>query len=139
MRRGAARSGGFGMNHSARFGILGMAAGLAASAVQQGTTADAQINAGAIAAYHGAATLPPGAIPGVVARAVIDGLAGATWADQDNDGYVDGYVQNGQYHPGTPPGYDATLRRVLSTVPIGAHVGAAAVAAVGPDIPGDIE
>ena len=32
----------------------------------------------------------------------LDGLAGAVWADNDRDGRVDGYVQNGQYYPGAP-------------------------------------
>jgi hypothetical protein len=33
---------------------------------------------------------------------VVGGLAGAIWADNDRDGRVDGYVQNGQYYPGAP-------------------------------------
>jgi hypothetical protein len=33
---------------------------------------------------------------------VVGGIAGAIWADQDRDGRVDGYVQNGQYYPGAP-------------------------------------
>jgi hypothetical protein len=33
---------------------------------------------------------------------VVGGLAGAIWTDRDNDGRVDGYVQNGQYYPGAP-------------------------------------
>src|SRR3982751_678352 len=51
-------------------------------------------------------------IEGAAVGAAIGGLAGAVWADNNNDGYVDGYVQNGQYYAGTPSGYDPTLRRV---------------------------
>jgi hypothetical protein len=29
------------------------------------------------------------------------------WTDRNNDGVVDGYMYNGQYYPGTPPGYTA--------------------------------
>ena len=35
----------------------------------------------------------------------VDVLAGAIWADRNNDGYVDGYVYSGQYYPGAPAGY----------------------------------
>ena len=31
--------------------------------------------------------------------AAVGGLAGAIWADRNNDGVVDGYVYNGQYYP----------------------------------------
>jgi hypothetical protein len=52
----------------------------------------------------GAGALIPGvnALEGALAGAVVGGLAGAIWADQDRDGRVDGYVQNGQYYPGAP-------------------------------------
>jgi hypothetical protein len=36
---------------------------------------------------------------------VVGGLAGVVWADQNNDGRVDGYVQNGSYYQGAPAGY----------------------------------
>jgi len=71
-------------------------------------------------------------IEGAAVGAAIGGLAGAVWADQNNDGYVDGYVQNGQYYAGTPQGYDPTLRRVA----VGALGGAALGAAAGAVIPG---
>ena len=34
-----------------------------------------------------------GILEGAVVGAVVGGLAGAIWADQDNDGRVDGYVR----------------------------------------------
>lgn len=57
----------------------------------------------------GAGALIPGVgiLEGAVAGAVIGGVAGAIWADQNNDGRVDGYVQNGQYYPGAPAGYQS--------------------------------
>jgi hypothetical protein len=71
-------------------------------------------------------------IEGAAVGAAIGGLAGAVWTDQNNDGYVDGYVQNGSYYPGTPSGYDPTLRRVAT----GALGGAALGAVGGALIPG---
>jgi hypothetical protein len=91
------------------------------------------------AAYGAGAGVVAGAvIPGVsliegaAVGAAIGGLAGAVWSDSNNDGYVDGYVQNGQYYAGTPQGYDPTLRRVAG----GALGGAALGAAAGAVIPG---
>ena len=91
------------------------------------------------AAYGGAAGVAAGAlIPGVsviegaAVGAAIGGLANAVWADRNNDGYVDGYVQNGQYYTGTPQGYDPTLRGVAT----GALGGAALGGAAGALIPG---
>ena len=37
---------------------------------------------------------------GAVIGAAVGGLAGAIWADRNNDGMVDGYVYNGQYYAG---------------------------------------
>lgn len=71
-------------------------------------------------------------IEGAAVGAVIGGLANAVWADRNNDGYVDGYVQNGQYYTGQPQGYDPTLRRVAT----GAIGGAALGAVAGAVIPG---
>ena len=51
-----------------------------------------------------------GVIPGIstlegaVIGAAVGGIAGAIWADQNNDGRVDGYVYNGQYYTGAPTG-----------------------------------
>ncbi len=73
------------------------------------------------AAYGAGAGVVAGAvIPGVsliegaAVGAAIGGLAGAVWSDTNNDGYVDGYMYNGQYYAGTPQGYDPTLRRVAT-------------------------
>jgi phage tail tape-measure protein len=71
-------------------------------------------------------------IEGAAVGAVIGGLANAVWADRNNDGYVVGYVQNGQYYAGQPQGYDPTLRGVAT----GAIGGAALGAAAGAVIPG---
>jgi hypothetical protein len=90
----------------------------------------------AVGAAGGAAigAVAPGVsvIEGAAVGAAIGGLAGAVWADSNNDGYVDGYMQNGTYYPGTPAGYDPTLRRVAT----GALGGAALGAAAGAVIPG---
>jgi hypothetical protein len=43
-------------------------------------------------------SIPAGAVIG----AAVGGLAGAIWADRNNDGVVDGYVYNGQYYNGGP-------------------------------------
>src|SRR6185369_13510903 len=88
---------------------------------------------GAVAgAVVGAVVPGVSVIEGAAVGAVIGGLANAVWADRNNDGYVDGYVQNGQYYTGTPQGYDPTLRRVAT----GALGGAALGAAAGAVIPG---
>ncbi len=71
-------------------------------------------------------------IEGAAVGAAIGGLGNAVWSDRNNDGYVDGYVQNGQYYAGQPQGYDPTLRRVAT----GALGGAALGAAAGALIPG---
>src|SRR3954465_15220021 len=90
----------------------------------------------AIGAAGGAAigAVVPGirTIEGAAVGAAIGGLGGAIWADNNNDGYVDGYVYNGQYYAGTPQGYDPTLHRVAT----GALGGAALCAVAGAVIPG---
>ena len=91
----------------------------------------------AIGAAGGAAVgaVVPGVsvIEGAAVGAAIGGLAGAVWADNNNDGYVDGYVYNGQYYAGTPQGYDPTHRIAVAT---GALGGAALGAVAGAVIPG---
>jgi hypothetical protein len=74
-----------------------------------------------------------GVIEGAAVGAAIGGLAGAVWADNNNDGYVDGYVYNGQYYTGTPSGYDPTLRPVAT----GELCGASLRAVSGAVIPGE--
>ena len=94
----------------------------------------------AIGAAGGAAVgaVVPGisTIEGAAVGAAIGGLAGAVWTDNNNDGYVDGYVYNGQYYPGTPQGYDPTTHSVLGSAATGALGGAALGAAAGAVIPG---
>ena len=41
-------------------------------------------------------------LQGAAIGAVVGGLAGAVWADRNNDGCVDGYVREGQYYEGAP-------------------------------------
>ncbi len=43
-------------------------------------------------------------LEGAIAGAVVGGLAGAIWADQNRDGRVDGYMYNGRYYQGAPTG-----------------------------------
>nr|WP_294847509.1 YMGG-like glycine zipper-containing protein [uncultured Sphingomonas sp.] len=69
-------------------------------------------------------------IEGAAIGAGVGGLAGAVWADNNGDGYTDGYVQNGTYYQGTPQGYDPTLRRVVTTAVGGAALGAVAGAVI---------
>src|SRR6187200_270987 len=43
-------------------------------------------------------------LTGAAIGAAAGGLAGAIWADRNNDGQADGYVYNGQYYEGSPSG-----------------------------------
>lgn len=60
------------------------------------------------AAVGGAAGVGLGAVTdlslleGAAIGAVVGGLAGAIWADSNNDGCVDGYMRDGRYYPGAP-------------------------------------
>ncbi len=56
----------------------------------------------ALGAAAGAVIPGLGILEGAVIGAAVGGLAGAIWADRDNDGRVDGYVHNGQYYAGGP-------------------------------------
>jgi hypothetical protein len=49
-----------------------------------------------------------GLLEGAVIGAAVGGVAGAIWADQDRDGRVDGYYQNGTYYQGAPAGGSTT-------------------------------
>ncbi len=89
--------------------------GLGACATSRVNNALGDAGTGAAASGGAAlATIVPGVsvADGALVGAAIGGLSNAVWADQNNDGAVDGYVQNGSYYPGTPPGYDPALRLV---------------------------
>jgi hypothetical protein len=114
-----------------------LAIALASSVAVSGCASNPRIAQDAgIGAVGGAAigAVVPGVsvIEGAAVGAAIGGLAGSVWADNNNDGYVDGYVSNGQYYQGTPQGYDPTLRRVAT----GALGGAALGGVAGALIPG---
>lgn len=73
-------------------------------------------------------------IQGALVGAAIGGIAGAVWADHDNDGIADGYMQDGRYYAGPPAGYTVGTRRcrdVGNSALKGAGVGAAAGAGAG--------
>jgi hypothetical protein len=59
----------------------------------------------ALGAAAGAVIPGVSILQGAVIGAAVGGLAGAVWADQNHDGVVDGYMQNGQYYTGAPAGY----------------------------------
>jgi len=101
-----------------------------ASTPQNGDIAQGAAMGAAGGAAVGAVVPGVNVIEGAAVGAAIGGLAGAVWADQNNDGYVDGYVSNGQYYSGTPQGYDPTLRRVATGAVGGAALGAVAGAVI---------
>jgi hypothetical protein len=75
-----------------------------------------------------------GLLTGAVIGAAVGGLAGAVWAERNNDGVADGYVYNGQYYAGEPNGYANTVSAAPRSCPsVGgsAAVGAAGGAALG--------
>ena len=74
-----------------------------------------------------------GLLTGAAIGAAVGGLAGAVWADPNNDGVADGYVYNGQYYAGEPTGYANTASAARSCPSVGgsAAVGAAGGAALG--------
>lgn len=76
-------------------------------------------------------------LTGAAIGAAVGGLAGAVWADSNNDGRADGYVYQGQYYEGVPAGY-AQAREcrsvggtALRTGAVGAAAGAGAGALIG--------
>src|SRR3954449_2464444 len=114
---------------------LASTAALGACATNPQVAQDAAIG-GVGGAAIGAVVPGVGVIEGAAVGAAIGGLAGAAWADTNNDGYVDGYMYNGQYYAGTPQGYDPTTHSVLASAATGALGGAAIGAAAGALIPG---
>ena len=68
---------------------------LGGAAAGAGVGAAAGLGAGALI---GGLSLLEGALIG----AAVGGIAGAVWADSNNDGCVDGYVREGQYYSGSP-------------------------------------
>ena len=91
----------------------------------QGAAGGAVLGAAAGAVIPGVSV-----IEGAGIGAAVGGLAGAVWTDNNNDGYADGYTQNGQYYSGAPSGYDPTLGRVATGAVGGAALGAAAGALI---------
>lgn len=67
-----------------------------------GTAATGAGLGAAAGAGVGALASGVGILEGALVGAAVGGLAGAIWADQNNDGCVDGYVREGQYYPGAP-------------------------------------
>lgn len=59
--------------------------------------AGAAVGAGAGALIGGL-----GVLEGAAIGAAVGGIGGAVWADNNNDGCVDGYVREGQYYEGSP-------------------------------------
>jgi hypothetical protein len=115
------------------------AAALPLSACASAPTDDSLASVGtgaAIGAAGGAgvaALTGGGLLTGAVIGAAVGGLAGAVWADRNNDGVADGYVRNGRYYPGAPAGYGDSVATARSCPSVGgsAAVGAAGGAAVG--------
>jgi len=93
--------------------------------VAQGAAGGAVLGAAAGAVIPGV-----NVIEGAAIGAAVGGLAGAVWTDQNNDGYADGYTQNGSYYAGSPNGYDPTLGRVATGAAGGAALGAVAGAVI---------
>src|SRR6059058_3056005 len=114
---------------------LASTAALGACATNSRVAQDAAIG-GIGGAAVGAVVPGVSVIEGAAVGAAIGGLAGAAWADTNNDGYVDGYMYNGQYYAGAPQGYDPNTHSVLASAATGALGGAAIGAAAGAVLPG---
>lgn len=94
-----------------------------------GTGAAVGAGAGAgVAAIAGGDVLTGAAI-----GAAVGTVAGAVWADRDNDGRADGYMYNGRYYEGAPPaGYQSVeAPRCGPSVGRSAAIGAGGGAALG--------
>ena len=75
-------------------------------------------------------------LTGALIGGAVGGIAGAVWADRDNDGRADGYYRDGQYYAGEPGQYQSAAaapqcRSVGGSALTGAGVGAAAGLGVG--------
>lgn len=75
-------------------------------------------------------------LTGAVIGGAVGGIAGAVWADRDNDGRADGYYRDGQYYAGAPADYRSAAaprdcRSVGGTALTGAAIGGAGGAALG--------
>jgi hypothetical protein len=74
-------------------------------------------------------------LTGAVIGAAVGGVAGAVWADNNNDGRADGYVREGRYYEGVPAGYQSAAapqcRSVAGTAVTGAAIGGAGGAVIG--------
>lgn len=77
-------------------------------------------------------------LTGAAIGAAVGGLAGAVWADRNNDGRADGYTYQGQYYEGVPSAQQQAANRcrsvlgtALTTGAAGAAVGAGAGALIG--------
>jgi hypothetical protein len=131
-----------GLNMKKSLVILAAAAlplGACASTYEDDTLASAGTGA-AIGAAGGAgvAAIAGGdLLTGAAIGAAVGGLAGAVWADRNNDGRADGYVYQGNYYEGAPAGYQAANQcrsvggTALRTGAAGAVVGAGAGALLG--------
>src|SRR3982751_3443085 len=93
------------------FGLtLGGAVALSACETSSPEPARVAMPAGPVAQ----ASTETAALDGVAVDAPIPGLAGATWSDPNNTGYVTGYTYKGEYHAGPPPDYDRTTHSVVN-------------------------
>jgi Glycine zipper len=79
-------------------------------------------------------------LTGALIGGAVGGIAGAVWADRDNDGRADGYMRNGTYYAGAPSSNyntqyasstSGSCRSVPGTALTGAAVGGATGAGVG--------
>lgn len=117
-------------------GATALALGGCTSMHEDDTVASAATGAGVGAlagAGVGAAVGGLSPIEGAVIGAAVGGVAGAVWADRDNDGRPDGYVREGQYYEGRPAGYaeGRNCPSVGGSAATGAGVGALAGAGLG--------
>lgn len=123
--------------------VLLSAGALSLSACASTTNDDTLASAGtgaAIGAAGGAgvaAVAGGDLLTGAAIGAAVGGLAGAVWADRNQDGRVDGYNYQGRYYEGAPANYTAAREcrdvagTALRTGAAGAVVGAGAGALIG--------